>query len=56
MTLSDNDIRTLLHRATDHLTGPPDLIDDIRRGGRRRVVRRRALLTAGLAVAATGAS
>lgn len=54
MTLNDNDIRTLLYRATDHLTGPPGLLDDIRRGGRRRVVRRRTLLTAGLAVAATG--
>ncbi|MFC0526618.1 hypothetical protein [Phytohabitans kaempferiae] len=56
MTLSDNDIRTLLHRATDHLTGPPGLLDDIRQGGRRRVVRRRALLTAGLAVTAAAST
>ncbi|MEJ3747644.1 hypothetical protein WEI85_30680 [Actinomycetes bacterium KLBMP 9797] len=56
MTLNDNDVRAVLHRATDHLAGPPDLLDDVRRGGRRRVVRRRAVLTTGLAVAAAASA
>lgn len=50
MTMQDSDVRAILHRATDHLTGPPGLIDQVRRGGRRRIVRRRAVLAAALAV------
>ncbi|MFC6021174.1 hypothetical protein ACFP2T_33995 [Plantactinospora solaniradicis] len=52
MTMSDGDVRVVLQRATDHLTGPPGLLDEVRQGGRRRVVRRRSVLAAGLAVAA----
>ncbi len=53
MTLDDSDVRAALHRATDHLTTPPSLLSDVRQGGRRKVVRRRALLGVGLAIAAT---
>lgn len=57
MTISDHDVRTALLRATDHLAAPPSLLDDVRRGGRRRLWRRRAVLASGLAVvAATSAS
>ncbi|MBF9129575.1 hypothetical protein I0C86_11455 [Plantactinospora sp. S1510] len=52
MTISDGDVRGVLQRATDHLTDPPGLLDGVRQGGRRRVVRRRSVLAAGLAVAA----
>jgi hypothetical protein len=52
MTMSDGDVRVVLQRVTDHLTGPPGLLDVVRQGGRRRVVRRRRVLAAGLAVAA----
>jgi hypothetical protein len=51
MTISDSDVREALHRATDHLSGPPGLIPDVRRGGRRRVMRRRAVLAAVCAAA-----
>ncbi|MEV6488950.1 hypothetical protein AB0M20_10000 [Actinoplanes sp. NPDC051633] len=47
-------VRDALDRATGHLDAPPDLLDRVRAGGRRRVVRRRTLLGAGLAVAAGG--
>ncbi|MEV4808725.1 hypothetical protein [Micromonospora avicenniae] len=50
MTMQDSDLRAILHRATDHLSGPPDLLDAVRRAGRRRLVRRRAVLAAALAV------
>ncbi|MEH0982677.1 hypothetical protein [Micromonospora sp. CPCC 205556] len=48
MTMSDSDVRAALHRATDQLTTPPDLLPAVRRGGRRRLVRRRALLAVAL--------
>jgi hypothetical protein len=53
MTLDDIDVRAALHRATDHLTTAPSLLDDVRQGGRRKVLRRRVFLGAGLAIAAT---
>jgi hypothetical protein len=53
MTIDENDVRAVLRRATDHLTGPPGLLDEVRRGGRRRMVRRRAVLIAAVAVAAS---
>ncbi|MCW6009224.1 hypothetical protein K1W54_32475 [Micromonospora sp. CPCC 205371] len=49
MTLNDTDVRAVLHRATDHLSSPDGLVEGVRRGGRRRVARRR-LLAGGLAV------
>jgi hypothetical protein len=49
MTMDDIDVRVVLQRATDHLTDPPGLLDDVRRGGHRRVARRRTVLAAGLA-------
>ncbi|GFJ94759.1 SigE family RNA polymerase sigma factor [Phytohabitans rumicis] len=56
MSLTDTDIRTVLHRATDDLAAPPTLVDDVRRGGRRRLVRRRAFLGGGLALAAAASA
>nr|WP_161556684.1 hypothetical protein [Micromonospora acroterricola] len=50
MTMHDSDVRAILHRATDHVTGPPGLLDEVRRGGRRRIMRRRAVLAVALAV------
>ncbi|MGC4877565.1 hypothetical protein ACLQ26_15085 [Micromonospora sp. DT43] len=44
--MSDDDVREVLHRATSHLSGRPDLLEDVRRGGRRRVRRFRVTLTA----------
>ncbi|MEV4410200.1 hypothetical protein AB0J66_49245, partial [Actinoplanes sp. NPDC049598] len=52
--MTDTDIRQALTRATDHLESPPDLLDRVRAGGRRRVVRRRTLIGGGLAVGAAG--
>ncbi|MFG1993089.1 hypothetical protein ACGFJ7_24235 [Actinoplanes sp. NPDC048988] len=52
--MSDTDIRQALARATDHLEAPPDLLDRVRTGGRRRVVRRRTLLAGGLAAGVAG--
>lgn len=46
MTMNDSDVRGILHRATDDLVSPPGLLAEVRRGGRRRVVRRRAVLAA----------
>ncbi|PZG15864.1 hypothetical protein C1I95_18745 [Micromonospora craterilacus] len=46
MTISDNQLRDVLHRATEHLSGPPGLLDEVRRGGRRRLARRRVVLAA----------
>ncbi|MEH1167855.1 hypothetical protein V6V47_20960 [Micromonospora sp. CPCC 205539] len=51
MSISDNDVREVLHRATNHLDDRPHLLDDVRRGGRRRVLRRRAVLAAVCAAA-----
>ncbi len=53
--MTETDIRNAFGRATDHLTAPPDLLDRVRTGGRRRQVRRRTVLTAGLVVAGAGA-
>ncbi|MGK5740072.1 hypothetical protein [Micromonospora sp. URMC 103] len=50
MTMQDNDVRAILRRATDHLAGPPGLLDEVCRSGRRRVVRRRAVLASAVAV------
>ncbi|MDG4785207.1 hypothetical protein O7626_04530 [Micromonospora sp. WMMD1102] len=44
MTMNDSDVRDVLHRATEDLVSPPGLLGEVRRGGRRRVVRRRAVL------------
>ncbi|GGO29136.1 hypothetical protein [Micromonospora parathelypteridis] len=46
MTMNDSDVRGILHRATDGLVSPPGLLGEVRRGGRRRMVRRRAVLAA----------
>ncbi|XVU20858.1 hypothetical protein ACQPZJ_26690 [Actinoplanes sp. CA-054009] len=51
--MSDTDIRQALARATDHLEAPPDLLDRVRAGGQRRVVRRRTVLAGGLAAGVT---
>lgn len=53
MTVDEADLRAVLRDATDHLTGPPGLLDNVRRGGRRRVARRRTVLAAVIAVAVT---
>jgi hypothetical protein len=50
--MTDTDIRSALERATDHLSTPPDLLDRVRSGGRRRVVRRRSVLLGGLGAVA----
>ena len=52
--MTDTDIRHALTRATDDVSASPELLDRVRAGGRRRVVRRRTVLTGGLAVAAVG--
>ena len=54
--MTDTDIRAALHEATGGLRTPPDLLDRVRAGGRRRVVRRRTLLGAGLATVAAGST
>jgi hypothetical protein len=54
MTVSDADVREALRRASDGLASPPSMLSDVRRGGRRRLMRRRGFLTAGLAVAVAG--
>ncbi|GIE95173.1 hypothetical protein Ari01nite_26380 [Paractinoplanes rishiriensis] len=46
----------MLDRATGDLSVRPDLLDRVRAGGRRRVIRRRAVLAGGLAVLAAGAA
>jgi hypothetical protein len=53
--MTDTDIRDALTAATRHIAAPPDLLDRVHAGGRRRVVRRRTVLAAGLATAAAGA-
>jgi hypothetical protein len=52
--VTETDIRYALERATDDISSPPDLLERVRAGGRRRVVRRRTVLAGGLAVAAAG--
>lgn len=54
--MTDTDIRDALDRATRHLNTAPDLLDKVRAGGRRRVVRRRSVLGAGLAAALAGST
>ena len=56
MTISESDVRHALRQATDHLSSPPALLDDVRRGGRRRRVHRRTMLGAGLAVGVAAAT
>jgi hypothetical protein len=48
LNTTDTEIRAALHRATDHLAAPPDLLADVRQGGRRRLIRRRTFLVGGL--------
>ena len=43
MAADDTDIRDALTAATRHITAPPDLLDRVHAGGRRRGNRRRAL-------------
>ena len=50
MTVSDADVRNALRCASDDPASSPSLLQDVRRGGRRRVVRRRSVLATGLAV------
>ena len=52
--VSEADVRYALERATDDISAPPDLLDRVRAGGRRRVVRRRNVLAGGVAVAVAG--
>ncbi|GAA3937688.1 hypothetical protein [Actinoplanes auranticolor] len=54
--MTDTDIRTALEHATGDLRTPPDLLDRVRAGGQRRVVRRRTVLAAGLATIAAGST
>jgi hypothetical protein len=54
--MTDLNVHDALDRATGHLDLPPGLLDRVRAGGRRRVVRRRTLLGAGLAVATAGSA
>jgi hypothetical protein len=54
MTDIDTDIRDALDRATRHLDVRPDLLQDVRRGGQKRVIRRRTVLGGALAAAAAG--
>ena len=54
--MTDTQIRDALERATNHVSSPPDLLERVRDGGRRRVVRRRVVLAGGLAVAVSGSA
>lgn len=54
--MTDLEIRAALERATSHLSSPPDLLDRVRTGGRRRQVRRRTVLAAGLAAGVAGST
>jgi hypothetical protein len=56
MVMTDTDIRTALEQATGELRAAPDLLDRVRAGGQRRVVRRRTALAAGLATIAAGST
>ncbi|MBM2619982.1 hypothetical protein JIG36_31160 [Actinoplanes sp. LDG1-06] len=53
--MTDTDVRDALTRASGHLDPAPDLLDRVRAGGRRRVVRRRSVLGGALAALAVGA-
>ncbi len=52
--MTETDVRYALERATDDISAAPDLLDRVRAGGRRRVVRRRTVLAGGLAAAVAG--
>jgi hypothetical protein len=52
--MTELQIAEALERATAGVTSPPDLLDRVRAGGRRRQVRRRVVLGAGLAAVAAG--
>jgi hypothetical protein len=52
--MTDIDVRDALDRATRHLHPDPGLLEQVRRGGQRRLVRRRTLLGAGLAAGVAG--
>jgi hypothetical protein len=54
--VTETDVRYAFERATEEISAPPDLLDRVRTGGRRRVVRRRSVLAAGLAAAAGAAA
>jgi hypothetical protein len=53
---TDTDIRAALAEATDGVTAAPDLLDRVRTGGHRRIVRRRTFLAAGAATAVAGSA
>lgn len=52
--MTDADIRDVLHRATRDLAAPPDLLERSRARGHRRLVRRRSMIAAGLALVVAG--
>ncbi len=54
--MTETQIRYALERAAEDVRPPPDLLDRVRAGGKRRVVRRRTVLAGGLAVVAAGAA
>jgi hypothetical protein len=54
--MTDLEITEALERATSHLSSPPDLLDRVRVGGRRRRARRRTVLAAGLAAGLAGST
>ncbi len=49
--MTETDVRYALTRAADDISAPPDLLDRVRAGGRRRMVRRRTVLAGGLTAA-----
>ena len=53
---TDTDIRAALAEAAGGLSAAPDLLDRVRAGGHRRVVRRRTFLAAGAATVAAGSA
>ncbi|MCY1139583.1 hypothetical protein OWR29_16410 [Actinoplanes sp. Pm04-4] len=52
--MTDTEIRDVLNRAAGDVNPAPDLLDRVRAGGHRRVVRRRVALGGALAVVAAG--
>ena len=54
--MTDLEITEALERATSHLSSPPDLLDRVRVGGRRRRAQRRTVLAAGLAAGLAGSA
>lgn len=53
--MTETDVRYAFERATEEISPSPDLLDRVRAGGRRRQIRRRTVLAAGLAAVAGGA-